>query len=208
MPTERTRTTDRPGASTSSGSSREPSDVTRADTEVDPLASDPLESDLLGTEAPEATEATESAALGSAAGTAGGTREGRTTGRSGGLASRIGDRARRLFSPRAFLLALVLAVGGLLAANAVVPLPGAGLLGVFVATFAFGLAVEDRRYAETATAGGVAVGASVLLDLAVVAFLGGFGPSLALLAGAVGAAVAAIGTYFGRDLRDGLTRDL
>ena len=179
--------------------------MTRADTEVDPLASDPLESDLLGTEA---TEATESAALGSAAGTAGGTREGRTTGRSGGLASRIGDRARRLFSPRAFLLALVLAVGGLLAANAVVPLPGAGLLGVFVATFAFGLAVEDRRYAETATAGGVAVGASVLLDLAVVAFLGGFGPSLALLAGAVGAAVAAIGTYFGRDLRDGLTRDL
>ena len=176
--------------------------MTRADTEVDSLESDPLDSDLLG------TEATGSDGLGSTTGPAEGARDGRTAVESGGLASRIGDRSRSLFSPRAFLLALVLAVGGLLAANAVVPLPGAGLLGVFVATFLFGLAVEDRRYAETATAGGIAVGASVLLDLAVVAFLGGFGPSLALLAGAVGAAVATVGTYFGRDLRDGLTRDL
>ena len=185
MPPERTRTSDRPGTSTTSGSSRAPADVTR-----------------------EATEATGSDALGTVTAPAEGARDGHTAAESGGLASRMGDRARRLFSPRAFLLALVLAVGGLLAANAVVPLPGAGLLGVFGATFLFGLAVEDRRYAETATAGGIAVGASVLLDLAVVAFLGGFGPSLALLAGAVGAAVAAVGTYFGRDLRDGLTRDL
>lgn len=126
----------------------------------------------------------------------------------GGLRDRVGRRARRLFSPRAFLASLLLVVVGLLVANASVPLPGAGLLGVFVASFLVGTILEERRYAETAAAGGIAVGGSVLLDLAVVAVLGGFGPSLAALGAVVGAAVAALGTYFGRDLRDGLTRDV
>ena len=127
---------------------------------------------------------------------------------SGGLRDRLSSRAGRLFSPRLFLLALLLAVGGLFAASTLVPLPGAGLLGVFLATFLFGLAVEERRYAETALAGGIAAGSSTLLDFAVVAFLGGFGVSIAALAGALGAAAGGIGAYFGRDLRDGLTRDL
>lgn len=126
----------------------------------------------------------------------------------GGLRDRVGQRAKQLFSPRAFLVALLLTVVGLLVANASVPLPGAGLLGVFVASFLVGVLLEERRYAETAAAGGLAGGGSVLLDFAVVAVLGGFGPSLAALGAAVGAAVAAVGTYFGRDLRAGLTRDL
>lgn len=127
---------------------------------------------------------------------------------SGGLRDRLSTRAGRLFSPRLFLLALLLTVGGLFAANTLVPLPGAGLLGVFAATFLFGLAVDERRYAETALAGGIAAGSSTLLDFAVVAFLGGFGVSIAALAGALGAAAGGLGAYFGRDLRDGLTRDL
>lgn len=127
---------------------------------------------------------------------------------TGGLRSRTANRAKRLFSPRAFVLALVLTVGGLLAASTFIPLPGAGLLGVFLATFLFGLLAEESRYAETAVAGGLAVGGSVLLDFAVVAFLGGFGTSLAIIGGGVGAILGALGTYFGRDLRDGLTRDL
>lgn len=127
---------------------------------------------------------------------------------AGGLRARALTRAERLFSPRVFVVALLLAAGGLFAASTLVPLPGSGLLGVFAATFLLGLAVDNRRYAETALAGGIIAAASTLLDFAVVAFLGGFGVSIAVLAGALGAVVGGLGAYFGRDLRDGLTRDL
>lgn len=130
------------------------------------------------------------------------------TGESSGLRERLATRTERLFSPRAFLAILLLSVAGLFTAGTFLPLPGSGLLGVFLATFAFGLIASDRRYAEAAVAGGVTVGASAFLDAAVVAFLGGFGVSLALLGGGVGAAVAVVGTYFGRDLRAGLTQEI
>jgi hypothetical protein len=126
----------------------------------------------------------------------------------GGLRSRVGSRAKRLFSPRHFAIALVASAGGLFAASAFVPLPGSGLLGVFVVAFLLGLVLDERRYAETTIAGGLAAGASTLFDIALVAVLGGFGVSVALLGGAVGAAAGLLGTYFGRDLRDGLTRDV
>jgi hypothetical protein len=129
-------------------------------------------------------------------------------GESSGLRARMAAGTERLFSPRAFFAVLLLSVAGLFTANAFLPLPGSGLLGVFLATFAFGLVSVDRRYAEAAAAGGITVGVSAFLETAVVAFLGGFGVSLALLGGGVGAAVAAVGIYFGRDLRAGLTRDL
>ena len=129
-------------------------------------------------------------------------------GETGGLRDRAAARAKRLFAPRRFLLALALSAVGLVAANAVVPLPGAGLLGVLFAAFVFGLVVDERRYLEATLAGAVAVGASFLLDYAVFAFLGGIGLSLGLVGGALGAAAGAVGTYFGRDLRHGLTRDV
>lgn len=130
------------------------------------------------------------------------------SGGSSGLRERTASRAKRLFSPRAFIAALLLSVVGLLTGNAFVPLPGSGVLGVFLATFVFGLVVSERRYAEAAVAGGLTVGMSALIDTAVLAFLGGFGVSLAVLGGGAGAVVGLLGTYFGRDLRDGLTRDI
>ena len=125
-----------------------------------------------------------------------------------GLRQRVGGRAKRLFSPRAFIAALLLSVGGLVAVDAVVPLPGAGLLGVFAAAFLFGLVSERRRYFETTVAGGLAFGASALVGYVVIAALGGIGAPLAAVAGGAGALVGAVGNYFGRDLRDGLTRDI
>jgi hypothetical protein len=126
----------------------------------------------------------------------------------GGLRGRAAERAGRLFSPRSFLAALLLTAGGVFAAGTVIPLPGAGLLGIFAATFLLGLVASERRYAEAVLAGGLAAAASTLLDFAVVAFLGGVGISIAALAGGLGAIVGAAGMYFGRDLRDGLTREL
>lgn len=134
--------------------------------------------------------------------------EAESTGGDSGFRDRAAERAGSLFSPRLFIAALLVTVAGLFAASTLIPLPGAGLLGVFASAFLFGLAVEDRRYAEVALAGAVTAAGSTLLDFAVVAFLGGLGVSLAALAGGLGAVVGAVGVYFGRDLRDGLTRDL
>ncbi|MCQ4332667.1 hypothetical protein KM295_04005 [Natronomonas sp. F2-12] len=131
-----------------------------------------------------------------------------TGGSTDGLRGRAAERAGQLFSPKHFLAALLVTVGALFAASTFVPIPGTGLLGVFGAAFAFGLVVEERRYAEAALAGGVVTAASTLLDFAVVAFLGGFGLPIVALSGVLGAVVGGLGTYFGRDLRDGLTRDL
>ena len=110
--------------------------------------------------------------------------------------------------PRIFLAALLVTVGALFATSTFVPLPGAGLAGVFAAAFLFGLVLEERRYAETALSGALAAGGSAFLDFAVVALAGGIGLPLVAVAGGLGAVVAAVGTYFGRDLRDGLTRDI
>lgn len=125
-----------------------------------------------------------------------------------GLRDRVASRGRRLFAPRQFLLALGLSVVSLLAVGTVVPLPGSGLLGVFLATFVFGLVVQERRYAEAAIAGCITAGTSFLLDFVVLAFLGGLGVAPAILGAVLGAVVGVVGTYFGRDLRHGLTREV
>jgi hypothetical protein len=133
-------------------------------------------------------------------------KDGRTEVGSNGLRGRVSTRVGRLFSVRLFVAALLLSAGGIFAGNAVLPLPGAGLLGIFVVTFLFGLVVDERRYAETALAGGIAATVSAFLDFALLAFLGSFGVPLAV--GAFGVIIGALGNYFGRDLRDGLTRDI
>lgn len=123
---------------------------------------------------------------------------------------RVASRAQKLFSPRAFVIALVLTVGGLLVGG-LIPLGFLGtLLGVFGAAFAFGLVASERRYAETALATGGVVALSVLLEYAVITFVGGLGSGLGLglVAAAIGGAVGLVGHYFGRDLRAGVTQDL
>lgn len=127
---------------------------------------------------------------------------------SSGIRGRVGSRAKSLFSPRLFLAALLLSAVGVFATGTFLPIPGSGLLGVFLATFLFGLVVSESRYAEATVAGGVVAAGSFFLDFAVVAFLGGFGLPLAALGGLLGAAIGAVGNYFGRDLRHGLTRDI
>lgn len=133
---------------------------------------------------------------------------GRTDADSGGLRERAGSRVRKLFSPRHFFLAAVLAAVGLFVASAFIPLPGAGLLGLLAATFGFGLVVEKRRYAEAAAAGGLVGGVSFLLEFVALSLLGGLGVGPALLGAGLGGGLAILGTYFGRDLRHGLTQEV
>jgi len=133
-------------------------------------------------------------------------REGRSADReSRSRRARLHARAGRVFSLRRFLAALAVAAVGLLLAGLVVPgfVPLGGLLGVFAAAFALGLA-GWRRYVEFGFAGAAVAAVALLLDYVALSVLG----AVTAFGAGSGALVALLGHYFGRDLRDGLTRDL
>jgi len=120
------------------------------------------------------------------------------------------SRLAGYFSPKAFLgalvgLAILAAVG-----RSVVPIVSGigGLLGAFAGAFVVGLVSPERRYAETGTAGALLGAISAIPGF--IAF--GLGiqsvATIAAIGGAVGLIVTLLGVYFGRDLRDGLSRDI
>jgi hypothetical protein len=123
-------------------------------------------------------------------------------------ASRLTTPFEGLFSVRAFLLLFVLTAVGMVVAGATLP-PGSvgGLVGIAVVAFAAGLGSEQRRYAEVTLSGGLAAGLSWVLGNLAISVLGAGVPLVAVGIGA-GALAGLLGHYFGRDLRDGLTRDL
>jgi alkylation response protein AidB-like acyl-CoA dehydrogenase len=127
---------------------------------------------------------------------------------SAGLGSRVRSRLGSVLSPRAFGYSLLFALVGALALGAVLPLGIVGnLVGVFVAAFAYGTATTTRRYLELGLSGGILGGVLTLFGNLTLSLLGPGVPLVAVgfLAGAV---AGGLGHYFGRDLRDGLTRDL
>ncbi|MFC7136543.1 hypothetical protein [Halobaculum litoreum] len=97
------------------------------------------------------------------------------------------------------------------------PLVGglARYVGLFAAAFALGLARSRRAYLETAVAGALAAGGAFLLGtlsaggvLLGTDFLAENGVAVAGVGVTVGVLLSVAGLYFGRDLRDGLTRDV
>jgi hypothetical protein len=127
----------------------------------------------------------------------------------GGLFSRLGARTGRLFAVRSFLLGLVVIGVATLVAGALIPLGSVGgLVGTAAGAFGYGLVASRARYAETGLAGGLVLGVATLADYLVLSVFTGIGLALPLAAGAVGLVVAMVAHYFGRDLRDGLTREL
>ncbi|WP_436931805.1 hypothetical protein [Halosimplex halobium] len=114
-------------------------------------------------------------------------------------------------SARSFLLAAVVVVGGMFAGSAV-PLIGSvtGLIGLFLGAFLLGAASGTRRYVPVAVAGAAAaVFATMMQGVLTLTFVEsvGLAPTAALGA-TTGVVVAVLGHYFGRDLRDGLTREI
>ncbi|SEA08521.1 hypothetical protein SAMN04488065_1756 [Haloplanus vescus] len=124
----------------------------------------------------------------------------------------LGPRLRRLFSPRVFFLALCLSVVGVVAGGAI-PIVGilGRFLGIALAGFVLAFLASGRRYAEAAAGGAVAAGFGFVLGslgavtLPVVA---DYGVQIAGVGITTGLVAALVGHYLGRDLRDGLTRDL
>lgn len=130
-----------------------------------------------------------------------------TSDRKVGIRGRLHRRAVRVFSPRTFLLSLAACGAGFLVAGTLLPLGSvAGLVGVLAGAFSFGLL--RRGYVETTLAGASVAGVGTLLDYLVISVLGGVGVPVAVLGVGAGATAGLVGHYFGRDLRDGLTREV
>jgi hypothetical protein len=113
-----------------------------------------------------------------------------------------------VLTPQGLLLTLALTVAGFLVGG-FVPLVGGvtGLLGIAVAGFALG-ALGRARYLELALAGAATGATAFFLDRLVLSTLAGFAVPLTLVGGTAGLLAAVLGGYSGRDLRDGLTRDV
>ena len=131
---------------------------------------------------------------------------------AGGGRFGLGHRFRRLFSPRTFLLALVLSVVGLVVGGAV-PVVGylGRFLGIALAAFALAFLVSGRRYVETGLAGALAAGLGFVLGtLNSVLFpvVADYGLQIAGVGTTAGLLAALVGHYFGRDLKAGLTKEL
>ena len=127
-----------------------------------------------------------------------------------------GDRLGGVFSLKAFLLSAVLIAAGV-AVGGLIPLVGTvgSLVGLVLATFLTGLIASQRRYLETAVAGGSIIGVSFAVSLLTTGVLPvgmQFFQQYGLIFGGVGVALGAglgvVGHYFGRDLRDGLTQEI
>ncbi|MHC3438436.1 DUF4564 domain-containing protein [Natrialbaceae archaeon A-gly3] len=112
----------------------------------------------------------------------------------------------RYFSPKAFL-ALVGAIGaGLLAGDFLLPFGGRPV-GMFAVAFLVGLLTSRRRYLENAIAG-VSVGAVTAFLANPILSVAGSGTTVIAIGVAAGLVASVGGYYFGRDLRDGLSREI
>jgi hypothetical protein len=178
-----------------------PGDVGLEDDElgvdVDALTSDPA-----GGDAPSTTD-------GSSAESTDRTSEGQ------GLLSRlrpsvgVSNPLGALPTPRSLAVSFGVVVGSMVVAGALLPLGDIGsILGIFLGALVLGLASGRQRYLELVASGAVAAAVSVVLGQLLLSAVAGLAVPLAAVGGGGGAAAALLGHYFGRDLRDGLTRDV
>ena len=128
-----------------------------------------------------------------------------------GGSGRLGGR----FSAKALLVSLVAVAVGVGVGGAI-PLVGGltSLVGVAAATFLLGM-LGRSWYLETGIAGGAVVGINFALSLLTTAalpigleFFQQYGLAFGGVGVVLGIALALVGHYFGRDLRDGLTREI
>lgn len=128
----------------------------------------------------------------------------------------VRGRLAGLFSVRTFLLALVLSVVAVVVGGGVPLLGFVGrLVGLFVVAFGIGLFAAERHYVEVGLAGALASGLGFVVGTLTSAFfpfavslLSEYGVAIAGVGAGVGALASLVGHYFGRDLRDGVTRDV
>jgi hypothetical protein len=120
------------------------------------------------------------------------------------------DGLERFFSVRALVGSFVAVALGMGVGGVIPLLPFTSVLGIALGGFVYGLLAKRGRYIEMALAGGTLAGLAIFLQFLprAVVFEGFNGTRLFAIAAGIGLVLAVIGHYFGRDLRDGLTRDL
>jgi len=118
------------------------------------------------------------------------------------------ESAGSYFSVRALVVAFVAIGGGMTLGSLIPMIPFTAFAGIPVGAFLHGLLDRERRYVETAVAGGLLAGLAVLSSLLPQVLAGLNGARLFAIAASVGLVLGLLGHYFGRDLRNGLTRDL
>jgi hypothetical protein len=134
---------------------------------------------------------------------------GAAAGSSESYRGRFKRRAAAFFAPRYFLLATVVLTVAMFVGSMFAPIGSTlgGLVAVFAASFLLGGLTSDSRILETAVGGAVASGLAFLVNSLVIAISVG-GLNVAAVGAGAGFVVAALGAYFGGDLRDGITQDV
>ncbi|MBB6647218.1 hypothetical protein [Halobellus ruber] len=151
---------------------------------------------------------------GSAGGDSGAAREKSTSGSR--LRGLLPSGIAPAFSLRSFLVILLASLAAVIAGGAV-PIVGAigRFLGLFAVAFAAGVIGSRSRYLEVGLAGAGAAGAAFLLGTLTSVFapiavriLADYGVAIVGVGTGAGLLVSILGHYFGRDLRDGVTREV
>ncbi|MDZ7747212.1 MAG: hypothetical protein U5K28_12230 [Halobacteriales archaeon] len=133
-----------------------------------------------------------------------------TTQESPGRLARLKRRLTPSMSGRSLLLAVAVTIAASALVGMIPLVPGsiATLVGLAVGGFLLGIVRSTASYLEMAIAGGAAAALSLVSNLLLFSAAGNAG--LVVAGGGILAGVLAgvLGHYFGRDLRDGLTRSL
>lgn len=124
------------------------------------------------------------------------------------VGSRIGNPLSGAFSLRSFALTFAVTAGLMFLFGTFVPLPMTGLIGVFLAALGLGLVGSRSRYLELGISGAVASALGLVMSVFAISVATGSGLEFAAFGAGAGALAALVGHYFGRDLRDGLTREV
>ena len=110
------------------------------------------------------------------------------------------------FSPRAFVALTAVFGAAFLGGGMTIPIAGQ-LIGMFAAGFLVGLVTSKRRYLEVGLAGSSVGAVTGLFNYAVVV-AAGLGGRVLVAGVTAGALACLLGYYFGRDLRNGLDREV
>lgn len=121
----------------------------------------------------------------------------------------LGNPLSAVPSPASFGLSLAVTVVSMLLVSGFLPLGSlGGMIGIFAGALLLGVVSGERRYLELTVSGAVAAAVSIVLGRLVFSALVGIAVPLAAVGAGGGAVAALLGHYFGRDIRDGLTREV
>lgn len=127
-----------------------------------------------------------------------------TSSTTDGIAARLSPS--RYFSPKSFLAIGLAVAAGMFVGSLVLPMFG-GVGGMLAVAFGVGLLATRRRYLEVVLAAAPIGAVAAVVNNPVIA-VAGSGRAVLAVGAATGLVACLVGYYLGRDLRNGLFRDI